>query len=468
MLDFLIQGGTVIDGTGSPGRPGDVGIRDGRVVAVTEPGGIDEAATETIDATGLVVAPGFVDPHTHYDAQLFWDPQASPSTEHGVTTIIGGNCGFTLAPVKAEDADYLRRMMAKVEGMPLPALEQGVPWNWSTFGEYLDRLEGNVAVNTAFSYGHRLLDLEPHGRSELAAQQLLLERGQQVLGVVLLDLEVLVAGDPEGVHLLDLHAGEQALEVLPDDVLERHEPLVPERDEPAKIGGTFTRAKCCLSDFGLRRATARFSDSPEMYGNGCAGSTASGVRTGNTRSLKSFLQYFCSSRSRSAHRTSSMPLSDSEGTRSSRNSCACRSLSSRDLVQISSRISRGSRPDAARTATPAAIRRLRPATRTMKNSSRLLVKIAANRTRSRSGSWRSSASSRTRWLSRSQDSSRSRKRSSCFSIASRTASSGTYGGSTSKTSSEGPDPSSTCVSSDMRASVSPLGERTVTYCRTHL
>jgi N-acyl-D-aspartate/D-glutamate deacylase len=148
MLDVVIKDATVVDGTGTPGRPADVAVQDGRIVAV------GNAAAETIDAEGLVVTPGFVDPHTHYDAQLFWDPSASSSTLHGVTSIVAGNCGFTLAPLAERDADYTRRMMSKVEGMPLAALEQGVPWNWSTFAEYLDRLDGQVGVNVAFLVGH--------------------------------------------------------------------------------------------------------------------------------------------------------------------------------------------------------------------------------------------------------------------------------------------------------------------------
>jgi N-acyl-D-aspartate/D-glutamate deacylase len=151
MLDVVIKDATVVDGTGTPGRRADVAVQDGRIVAV---GTVDDAAAETVDAEGLVVTPGFVDPHTHYDAQLFWDPSASSSSLHGVTSIVAGNCGFTLAPLAERDADYTRRMMAKVEGMPLPALEQGVPWNWSTFAEYLDRLDGQVGVNVAFLVGH--------------------------------------------------------------------------------------------------------------------------------------------------------------------------------------------------------------------------------------------------------------------------------------------------------------------------
>ncbi|MFI6940430.1 amidohydrolase family protein [Streptomyces sp. NPDC050418] len=157
MLDHLIKGATVVDGTGAPARTLDVGIRDGRIAVIAEPGTIAEEARTSEDATGKVLAPGFVDPHTHYDAQLFWDPYATPSLNHGVTTVAGGNCGFTLAPLnpaRPEDADYTRRMMSKVEGMSLVALEEGAPWNWSSFGEYLNALDGRIAVNAGFMVGH--------------------------------------------------------------------------------------------------------------------------------------------------------------------------------------------------------------------------------------------------------------------------------------------------------------------------
>ncbi len=154
MLDIIIKGGSVIDGAGAPARQADVGIKDDRIVAV---GRIDEAAAKTVDASGKLVIPGVVDPHTHYDAQLFWDPYATPSSLHGVTTVIAGNCGFTLAPLQAKDADFTRRMMAQVEGMPLEALEAGLPWDWRTFGDFLGKFDGRIGVNAAFMVGHSAL-----------------------------------------------------------------------------------------------------------------------------------------------------------------------------------------------------------------------------------------------------------------------------------------------------------------------
>lgn len=151
MLDHVITGGTVVDGTGSAPRRADVGIRDGRIVAVGEVG---EDAANVIDATGMLVIPGAIDPHTHYDAQLCWDPGASPSNVHGVTTIIAGNCGFTIAPMREQDRQYTAEMLASVEGMSVAALTEGVSWEWETFGEYLDHLDGRIGVNAAFLVGH--------------------------------------------------------------------------------------------------------------------------------------------------------------------------------------------------------------------------------------------------------------------------------------------------------------------------
>ncbi|MFK0179043.1 N-acyl-D-amino-acid deacylase family protein [Streptomyces xanthochromogenes] len=173
MLDHLIKGATLVDGTGAPARRADVGIRGGRIAVIAAPGTVTEEATSSEDATGLVLAPGFVDPHTHYDAQLFWDPYATPSMNHGVTTVAGGNCGFTLAPLnpeRPEDADYTRRMMSKVEGMSLKALEEGVSWGWSGFDEYLRSLDGRIAVNAGFMVGHCALRRHVMGPDAVGGQ----------------------------------------------------------------------------------------------------------------------------------------------------------------------------------------------------------------------------------------------------------------------------------------------------------
>lgn len=155
MFDYLIKGGTVIDGSGDPRRAADIAVSDGSLVLLA-PGSGHEAET-VFDATGLCVAPGFIDPHTHYDAQLLWDPRATPSNLHGVTTVISGNCGFTIAPVRQPDRDATLADFAVTEGMSLDSLRAGVEWRWETFAEYLNALSGGLAINVGFLVGHSAL-----------------------------------------------------------------------------------------------------------------------------------------------------------------------------------------------------------------------------------------------------------------------------------------------------------------------
>jgi N-acyl-D-aspartate/D-glutamate deacylase len=149
--DLLIKNGTVVDGTRMPAYRGDIGIRNGRIVAI---GNLKEGAKRVVDATGMIVAPGFVDIHTHYDAALSggtkWDPYASLSGWHGVTTVAIGNCGFGFAPVKPEDRDRAMRRMERTESIPLSCMQHGMRWDWVTFPEFLDSLDrGGLGVNAA-------------------------------------------------------------------------------------------------------------------------------------------------------------------------------------------------------------------------------------------------------------------------------------------------------------------------------
>lgn len=153
-LDLKITGGTLVDGTGAPRRKADIGVKDGKVVAI---GKVDGEAKKTIDASGKIVCPGFVDIHTHYDAQILWDEKLSISPWHGVTTVVMGNCGFAVAPTRPGDRDELMRTLEKVEGMAYPALKAGLgsDWPFETFPEYLDAIEAKgTSINVAALAGH--------------------------------------------------------------------------------------------------------------------------------------------------------------------------------------------------------------------------------------------------------------------------------------------------------------------------
>ncbi|GAB2831815.1 amidohydrolase family protein [Actinocorallia aurea] len=170
-MDLLLRGASLIDGTGAPARRADVGVAGGRVVAVRDPGELspDDAAATT-DLDGLVLAPGFIDVHTHYDAQILWDPDLTPSSWHGVTSVVMGNCGFGVAPTRPEHREIIVRTLENVEGMSMEALDAGIDWCFETFPEYLAAIDARrKRLNVGAFLGHTPLRLFVTGGEERAA-----------------------------------------------------------------------------------------------------------------------------------------------------------------------------------------------------------------------------------------------------------------------------------------------------------
>jgi N-acyl-D-aspartate/D-glutamate deacylase len=154
-MKLALRGATVVDGTGAPGVRADVLVEDGLISQIGPPGTVDADADERVDLEGLVLAPGFIDPHTHYDAQVLWDRDLTPSSWHGVTTVVMGNCGFGIAPVSEAGRELVMRTLENVEGMPLEALRAGIPWTFTSFPEYLDAVDAEpLRCNVAALLGH--------------------------------------------------------------------------------------------------------------------------------------------------------------------------------------------------------------------------------------------------------------------------------------------------------------------------
>ena len=163
MADLVIRGALLCDGSGREAARGDLAVSGGRIAAV---GRVAERGAREIDGAGLALAPGFIDVHTHYDCQLFWDPQASPSPWHGVTTVVMGNCGFTIAPCREADRETLMQLLLFVEGMPIETLRAGIGWAWEDFAGYLGALErGGVGPNVAAFIGHSAVRYRVMGRA---------------------------------------------------------------------------------------------------------------------------------------------------------------------------------------------------------------------------------------------------------------------------------------------------------------
>jgi N-acyl-D-aspartate/D-glutamate deacylase len=217
--DLVIRGGTVVDGTGAAPFEADVAVKDGKIAAV---GQIAGAGAEEIEAKGLVVTPGFVDVHTHYDGQATWDERLQPSSWHGVTTVVMGNCGVGFAPCKPADHDRLIRLMEGVEDIPFPVLTEGLPWNWESYPDYLDSLSkrrfdvdvGSQLPHAAlrvYVMGERGVNREPATEADIAAMSALAKRAVEAGAIGFGTSRTLNHRSSDGSPIATLTAGEDEL-----------------------------------------------------------------------------------------------------------------------------------------------------------------------------------------------------------------------------------------------------------------
>ena len=221
-FDLVVRNGTVIDGSGSEPREADVAVRDGRIAAV---GRIADTGREEIDAKGLAVTPGFVDIHTHYDGQATWDDRFTPSSGHGVTTVLMGNCGVGFAPCRPQDRDTLIKVMEGVEDIPELVMREGVPWNWQSFPQYLDALDARRcdidfatqvphAPLRVFVMGQRGVDREPATAEDMAAMASMVEEGLNAGALGFTTSRSLFHRTSEGVLTPTITAAEEELAAI--------------------------------------------------------------------------------------------------------------------------------------------------------------------------------------------------------------------------------------------------------------
>ncbi|MEE1565111.1 MAG: amidohydrolase family protein [Acidimicrobiales bacterium] len=224
--DLVIRGGTVVDGTGVPATTADVAIDGDRVVEV---GRVEGSARRELDADGLIVTPGFVDIHTHLDAQLSWDPLGSSSCWHGVTSVVLGNCGVTFAPVAPDGREFLAEMMESVEDVPAQSILDGLSWNWETYGEYLADLAslpkglnvggmvGHCAVRVA-AMGERSLDEDPASAEDIAAMVPMVDEALAAGALGFSSSRTFLHRVPDGRYVPGTHAAEDELLAFADSL----------------------------------------------------------------------------------------------------------------------------------------------------------------------------------------------------------------------------------------------------------